>query len=75
MNTTGIVVFGHRRPHLLRQVLENLLSNAWKFTKNKDVARIEFGMYQNAFFVKDNGAGFEMAGRGCMRVPTRLKRA
>ena len=48
-------------PHLLRQVLENLLSNAWKFTKNCDMARIEFGMYQNAFFVKDNGAGFDMA--------------
>ena len=47
---------------LLRVALENLLSNAWKFTSGKPNARIEFGMRDSehgpAFFVSDNGAGF-----------------
>ena len=45
-------------------VLENLLGNAWKFTSKTEKARIEFGKVadekENIFFVKDNGAGFEM---------------
>lgn len=44
---------------LLRAVLENLMSNAWKFTKKKDDARIEFGQNNGAFYVRDNGAGFD----------------
>jgi PAS domain S-box-containing protein len=48
--------------HLLRIALNNLLTNAWKFTGNRDVRRIEFGsLEQNGkrvYFVKDNGAGF-----------------
>ncbi len=59
----GIVVKGDTQ--LLRAVLENLLGNAWKFTGKKGDARIEFGMSQRdgetAFFVRDNGAGFDMA--------------
>ena len=51
-------------PKLLRAVLENLLGNAWKFTRQQDVPCIEFGhgQYkgQAAYFVKDNGAGFDM---------------
>lgn len=47
--------------HLLRQVLENLLSNAWKFTSKKERARIEFGCENGAYFVRDDGAGFDMA--------------
>lgn len=51
-------------PHLLRVVLENLLGNAWKFTGQKSEARIEVGMTQHqsqpAYFVRDNGAGFDM---------------
>jgi PAS domain S-box-containing protein len=48
---------------LLRVVLENLLRNAWKFTSKHPGARIEFGFApkpEPAFFVRDNGAGFDM---------------
>lgn len=52
-------------PGLLRIALENLLSNAWKFTSRKDSARIEVGSLSLptgdvACFVRDNGAGFPM---------------
>ena len=50
-------------PRLMRVVLENLLRNAWKFTSKRNSARIEFGRTadngHSAFFVKDNGAGFD----------------
>lgn len=51
---------------LLRIVLENLLSNAWKFTSNCTQTQIEFGITilpdnTSAYFVKDNGVGFDMA--------------
>ncbi len=59
----GLVVEGD--PRLLRVALENLLVNAWKFTRGKPEARIEFGVASDdgraAYFVRDNGAGFEMA--------------
>jgi signal transduction histidine kinase len=49
---------------LLRLVLQNLLGNAWKFTAKNPQARIEVGCRSEngnmAFFVKDNGAGFDM---------------
>lgn len=47
-------------PALLRIVLENLMGNAWKFTSRKPRARIEFGAREGAFFVRDDGAGFDM---------------
>lgn len=49
-------------PHLLRIALENLLGNAVKFTARKDVAMIDVGQdaETGAFFVRDNGAGFDM---------------
>ncbi len=57
-------IFATADAKLLRAVLENLLSNAWKFTRNQDSPRIEFGYEQYkgqpAYFVKDNGAGFDM---------------
>ncbi len=50
---------------LLRTVLENLLGNSWKYSAKKPQATIEFGVEANgvapAFFVRDNGAGFDMA--------------
>jgi light-regulated signal transduction histidine kinase (bacteriophytochrome) len=52
-------------PGLVRIVLENLLGNAWKFTSKVAVARIEVGTRESrsvaAYFVRDNGAGFDMA--------------
>jgi PAS domain S-box-containing protein len=50
---------------LLRSVLENLLGNAWKFTRERPVAEIEFGALpeegnRRVYFVRDNGAGFDM---------------
>lgn len=51
-------------PRLLRVALENLLGNAWKYTGRTPEARIEFGATARdgapAFFVRDNGAGFDM---------------
>lgn len=50
---------------LLRIVMENLLRNAWKYTSNRVQARIELGCEQRvgrtAFFLRDNGAGFDPA--------------
>jgi len=52
-------------PDLLRVVLQNLLENAWKFTGRRDDARISFGVETadgaRAYFVRDNGVGFDMA--------------
>jgi signal transduction histidine kinase len=59
----GLTAKGDRQ--LLRIVLENLLGNAWKFTARRPEARISFGAEVGpggpAFFVRDNGAGFDMA--------------
>ena len=50
---------------LLHVVLQNLIGNAWKFTSQTPNARIQIGSVPSdgahAFFVKDNGAGFDMA--------------
>ncbi len=49
---------------LMTIVLENLLQNAWKFTARRPDARIALGREERgdemAFFVRDNGAGFDM---------------
>lgn len=59
----GITADGDER--LLMAMLENLLGNAWKFTSNEEVARIEFGCRledgSKVFYVTDNGAGFDPA--------------
>ncbi len=55
----------HMDPALARILIENLLGNAWKFTSKASAARIEFGALEQdgalTFFVRDNGAGFDMA--------------
>jgi signal transduction histidine kinase len=58
-------VSAHGDPTLLRAILENLLANSWKFTANRVGARIAFGAEtkdgERVYFVRDNGAGFDMA--------------
>jgi light-regulated signal transduction histidine kinase (bacteriophytochrome) len=50
---------------LLEIVLENLIGNAWKFTRKRAQAHIEFGQTtregHRVWFVRDDGAGFDMA--------------
>ncbi|GFO56371.1 hypothetical protein GMSM_33780 [Geomonas sp. Red276] len=52
-------------PVLIRSVLQNLVANAWKYTSKTSQAVIEFGVQEQrgdrAFYVRDNGAGFDMA--------------
>ncbi|MGA2315142.1 MAG: ATP-binding protein [Thermodesulfobacteriota bacterium] len=49
---------------MIREVLMNLLSNAIKFTRDKETGIIEMSGWieknQNIYYVKDNGAGFDM---------------
>jgi PAS domain S-box-containing protein len=63
MIAPGLVTHGDER--LLHLVLDNLLANAWKFTSKRPCAQIEFGAVAGAdpqaYFVRDNGAGFDMA--------------
>jgi len=58
----NVVVYGDMK--LLWLALENLIGNAWKFTRGKIPASIEFGTAllngENVCFIKDNGAGFNM---------------
>lgn len=58
----SISVTGDQR--LIRILLANLISNAWKFTKNKAHANVTVGSEvvdgERRVFVKDNGAGFDM---------------
>ncbi|HEY3205030.1 MAG TPA: PAS domain S-box protein [Thermoanaerobaculia bacterium] len=62
----GITVEGD--PQLLRVALENLMSNAFKFTSKRPDACLEFGASkqngQPIYFVRDNGVGFDMAYAG-----------
>jgi PAS domain S-box-containing protein len=60
----GLAATGDAR--LLRIALENLVGNAWKFTRDRNPARIEIGTGVTpaggrCFRIKDNGAGFDMA--------------
>jgi PAS domain S-box-containing protein len=59
----GLVTHGDKR--LLRILLSNLLGNAWKFTSKQESAEVSLGKEkkddQILFFVRDNGAGFDMA--------------
>jgi PAS domain S-box-containing protein len=59
----GLTTRGDKR--LLRVMLGNLLGNSWKFTAKSENAKISFGRDEKGgeavFFVRDNGAGFDMA--------------
>ncbi len=60
-------LFADCDPHLAQIALENLLGNAWKYSRNTPQPRIEFGRLPSSetgaptFFVRDNGAGFDMS--------------
>jgi light-regulated signal transduction histidine kinase (bacteriophytochrome) len=60
-------------PALLRLVLQNLVGNAWKFTAKQPDPRIRVGSAtkdgERAFFVRDNGAGFDMRYADKLFVP------
>jgi PAS domain S-box-containing protein len=62
-------------PRLLRVLLDNLLGNAWKFTGKQPAARIELGREDiggaTIYYVRDNGAGFDMALAGKLFIPFR----
>lgn len=51
-------------PRLMEIALQNLLSNAWKFTSKKETAQVQFGYLESEqekiHFIRDNGAGFDM---------------
>jgi PAS domain S-box-containing protein len=59
----GVTVRGDSR--LLYMVMQNLLANAWKFTRKRSPAKIEFGVARKlgkkVYFIRDNGEGFDMA--------------
>jgi light-regulated signal transduction histidine kinase (bacteriophytochrome) len=67
----GLDALGDAR--LLRIVVDNLLGNAWKFTSNRAEARINVGRErkgdEDVFFVRDDGAGFDMAYRDKLFSP------
>jgi PAS domain S-box-containing protein len=55
----------HADPALLRQVFANLLSNAFKYSRGRNPAKVEIGARRNesgetVYFVRDNGSGFDM---------------
>jgi signal transduction histidine kinase len=55
---------------LMRVVFDNLIGNAWKFTRKQPEPRITIGSTEGrTFFVRDNGAGFDMGHAGKLFTP------
>jgi signal transduction histidine kinase len=69
--SSDLVVRGD--PRLLRVAIENLVRNAWKFTRDRSDSRIQLGRTDvegvATYFVRDNGAGFDMARAEKLFVP------
>jgi light-regulated signal transduction histidine kinase (bacteriophytochrome) len=67
----GVVVVAD--PRLITAVMENLVGNAWKFTREREVAKIAFGSKEcgseTVYYVEDNGAGFDMTQADQLFVP------
>ena len=67
--------FRGSRSESIQIVLENLLGNAWQFTRKTATPRVEFGSVEQdptpTFFVKDNGAGFDPAYASKLFAPFR----
>jgi light-regulated signal transduction histidine kinase (bacteriophytochrome) len=67
----GMVAEGDYK--FLQVVMENLLGNAWKYTGSRKKAVIEFGAMEvggkTAYFVRDNGVGFDMAHEDKLFIP------
>ena len=67
----GVIANGDAR--LVRVLMENLLGNAWKYTCKCEEAIIEFGVVDSegkpAYFVRDNGVGFDMSEAGNVFAP------
>ena len=66
MLAVGPGLVAHGDPGLLHALMQNLLENAWKYSARVPMAEIEFGATTlhgggRAYFVRDNGAGFDMA--------------
>ncbi|MBJ6751138.1 sensor histidine kinase [Geomonas anaerohicana] len=64
----------HGDPQLLRVVLENLLSNAWKYSTKVEAPVVELGSQtteqgETAIFIRDNGAGFDSTRAGQLFQP------
>jgi light-regulated signal transduction histidine kinase (bacteriophytochrome) len=71
----GVTVHGDES--LLKVLMANLISNAWKFSSRTEMSRIEFGVLAEGsapvYFVRDNGTGFNMKDADKLfRVFTRL---
>jgi two-component system sensor histidine kinase/response regulator len=77
-------IMGKGDINLLRLAIENICSNAWKYTQYKDIAQIEFGVINPAqqnqnlleksnnlpvYFLKDNGIGFAMEEANKLFIP------
>jgi two-component system, sensor histidine kinase and response regulator len=67
----GVQAYGD--PTLLSAAMQNLLENAWKFTRKHATSHIEFGVRQDGatptYFLRDDGAGFDMADAGRLFNP------
>jgi signal transduction histidine kinase len=62
-----VVVSGDEE--LLKSIMENLIGNAWKYSAGNPEASISFGMKDDICFVRDNGAGFDMAQSDKLFIP------